>query len=194
MQAYRALIWAFMSLLVWLSMTAPSGAQVQCTPKTQAQLLAAFSDNTHPSGITPQTMRNFVCSTSVPGGPLNLPSWATTGRPTAPAQGAFGFNTTLNTTEVWTGSTWLGNSVFAGGTVPGATIFTAAGTGVAVTNNATIGGTLTVDGELTVSAGATTINGNLTVSNMIVTAMPTSCTGQTVGTLWNNGFTVGICH
>lgn len=37
-------------------------AQIACTPQTQSQLLTSFSDNAAKSSITPQTMRNLVCS------------------------------------------------------------------------------------------------------------------------------------
>lgn len=40
----------------------PARAQLGCTALTQAQILSSFSDNVPSGGITPQTMRNFVCS------------------------------------------------------------------------------------------------------------------------------------
>jgi hypothetical protein len=46
-----------------------------------------------------------------------------------------------------------------GGTVTGATTFSAAGAGLAVTNNATIGGTLGVTGLITATGGVTSPNG-----------------------------------
>jgi hypothetical protein len=36
-----------------------------------------------------------------------FPSWSTAGRPTSPATGQVGYNTTLNTLETYNGTTWV---------------------------------------------------------------------------------------
>lgn len=54
--------------IVGLAAFAGSGnAQTSCTVKTQNQLLQSFSDNAPAGSITPGTLRNFVCSTSLVG-------------------------------------------------------------------------------------------------------------------------------
>lgn len=54
---------------------APAMAQTSCTAQSQAQLLTSFSDAAAPGSITPQTLRNFVCSTTglLPAGVVQLP-------------------------------------------------------------------------------------------------------------------------
>ena len=45
-----------------LLLPVPADAQVQCTVLTEPQLLVSFSDLSQPASITPQALRNFVCS------------------------------------------------------------------------------------------------------------------------------------
>lgn len=50
----------------------PALAQTQCTIQTQAQLLAEFSDLAPPGSITPQLLRNFICtSLNLATGPIS---------------------------------------------------------------------------------------------------------------------------
>lgn len=68
---------ALAALVALVALATPTVARAQqaCTPQTQAQLLAAFSDSAPPGSITPQVMRNFVCSTVTPA----LEAWTTPG-------------------------------------------------------------------------------------------------------------------
>ncbi len=58
--AGRLLIWS--AGVVLLAAPKAAEAQVQCTAMSEALLLQAFSDTAAPAGITPQTMRNLICS------------------------------------------------------------------------------------------------------------------------------------
>ena len=101
-------------IAVALALAIPARSQfvpgTACLVQTQAQLLAEFGDFVGVGAITPQIMRNFVCS---------VPTLAT-----------------------------------GGGGPPGPGVFT-----------------------------------TLQVINLAP-----NCVGQPPGTLWNNGFTVGVCH
>lgn len=56
-----------------------------------------------------------------------FPSWTTAARPTSPATGQTGFNTTLGILETYNGTTWLSSSIPAPATA-GNVVFTADGT------------------------------------------------------------------
>ena len=68
-------------------MGAPLGAHAQtsCTVQTQSQLLSAFSDSVPAGSITPQTMRDFVCSTLLAVPPLPLVPYTVATLPTSNA-------------------------------------------------------------------------------------------------------------
>lgn len=53
---------AVFGLSFGLLVTGSSFAQTSCIPQSQTQLLLAFSDSSPAGSITPQVMRNFVCS------------------------------------------------------------------------------------------------------------------------------------
>lgn len=165
-------IWDYVPAgLVWR--TNQSGGNVIGSPpvdftmRTQAQLLASFSDAIGPDGITPKSMRDFVGSTVTmnPGGvppsaPLPLPGWTTATRPTGMVGPCIGFNYDLQTLDMWDdqAGVWV-NPAFNGGTVTNPAYFV----------------------------------GGITVTGPIVFDFPTSCSGQVSGQLWNNGQTVSIC-
>ena len=54
-------LWLFLGL--FLGIFGSVKAQTSCTVQSQAQLLQAFSDNAPTKSITPQVLRNLVCST-----------------------------------------------------------------------------------------------------------------------------------
>lgn len=56
-----------------------------------------------------------VDGTSVMSDALNFDNWTTAGRPSSPAVGATGFNTTTGYLESWNGSTWVDYSAGSGG-------------------------------------------------------------------------------
>ncbi len=58
--------------LVWLVAALPAHAQTACTPKTSQQLLQSFSDNSPAGSITPQILRNFVCSVPLGAPPASV--------------------------------------------------------------------------------------------------------------------------
>lgn len=141
---------------------------VDFTMRTQAELLASFSDAIGPDGITPKSMRDFVGSTVTmnPGGvppsaPLPLPGWTTATRPTGMVGPCIGFNYTLNQLDMWNDQTqsWV-NPAWTGG---------------AVNNPAAFYGAVSFYGPV------------------IAPVLQDTCTAQQVGTLWNNGNTVSVC-
>jgi len=108
----RRLIVAF---LLTIGAAAGAHAQTGCTIQTKAQLLNAMADNTAQYGLTPQVLRNFVCSVTSLG-----------------AGGSLG-NTTISGTLGVTGATSLSSlgtsgNVGVGGTlgVNGSATFTGA--------------------------------------------------------------------
>ena len=105
---------------------------------------------------------NVLSSTSV--GPTNPGQWTTSARPSAPALGAFGYNTTTNGFEYWNGSGWIAWSGGGGGGVTSVSIATANGFG-----GSSSGGSTPV---LTITTGVTGI----------VKGNGTSITNATAGT------------
>lgn len=85
---------------------------------------------------------------TIAGGAFSLLNWATSDRPSSPATGALGYNTTLGSPEWWSGSAWQQPLPLSGGTITGPLTLNGSGTGLSVTNNASVGGTLTVTGDL----------------------------------------------
>lgn len=165
-------IWSYVPAgSVWRTNGSPGNVigspPVDFTMRTQAELLASFSDAIGPDGITPKSMRDFVGSTVTmnPGGvppsaPLPLPGWTTATRPTGMVGPCIGFNYDLQTLDMWDdqAGVWV-NPSFNGGTVTGNTTF----------------------------VGATYFAGQ------VVVTFPNTCAAVAPGTLWNNGQTVGIC-
>jgi len=93
------------------------------------------------------------------------------------AEGAIWAHTTTAVCQVYIAGAWVSMSYLplAGGTVTGATTFSAASTALTVTNNALISGTITV-------TGATTLNGagtGLTVTNNALVSGTLTVTGAT---------------
>jgi hypothetical protein len=158
-------------LALWLLLAAPAWAQnldglpqagVGTTPPVTSSTIVPLCVGNTTSGVpgTCIVARTTASAlTGNPTGPINLPVWTTATRPAPPIAGTFGFNTTVGSTEFWTGSAWQSgtSASFLGGVVPNASQFTASGTALSVTNNETIGGTLGV-------TGATTLAGALTLS------------------------------
>jgi hypothetical protein len=54
--------WWLAGTVAFVAASSPAVAQVQCSVLSEAILLTSFSDNIGPGGITPQSLRNFVCS------------------------------------------------------------------------------------------------------------------------------------
>lgn len=54
------------AVILCLGLHHTAKAQTSCAVQTQAQVLASFADNVPAGAITPQTMRNFVCSVFTP--------------------------------------------------------------------------------------------------------------------------------
>ena len=123
-------------------------AQTDCAVLSQQQLLTLFSDAVPAAGITPLTMRDLVCSTLNAANPTAA-SLAVTGNATIGGTLGVTSSTTLANTQVngtlgTTGATSLttgGGATMVGGTlaVTGPTTLSGAGTGLTVTNNATLG-------------------------------------------------------
>lgn len=90
---------------------------------------------------------------------------------------------TLNSSDVTTalGYTPLASTGTNPLTIAGPLTLSGTGTGLTVTNNATVSGSLNV-------VGTTTMSGGVAVANL-----PTSCTNQPTGILWNNGNVLSVC-
>ena len=115
------------------------------------------------------------------GGTLNVTGAVTTGALTASSftntgllTASNGFTVTTGTITLPSGSVANASLVSAVPTLAGANTFSNAGTAIAVTNNATIGGTLSVTGAITTGA--------LTASSATSTGLLTASNGLTVTT------------
>jgi hypothetical protein len=79
----------------------------------------------------------------------------------------------------------------AGGTVTGGTTFSGSGTGLAVTNNATIGGTLGVTGAATFSGGLTgALTGHASLDFPLTGGSTITGNVLTTQTVFANGFSI----
>jgi hypothetical protein len=140
---------------------------VDFTMMTQAQLLAQFSDAIGPDGITPRSMRNFVGST-VTMNPGGIPPAAPLPLP--------GWTTATRPTGMvgpCIGFNYDLNTLDMWNDQTQSWV-----------NPAFNGGNVDY---------ATSMLGGLSVQGPFIANLPTTCSGQASGTLWNNGNTVSIC-
>lgn len=187
-----------------------ANAQTACVPQTRTQLLNSFADNVPPASITPQTMRNLVCS--VLNLNLNLvgQSLALSGgvSPVLSTPGVIvdgSGNTTVNTLQV-SGSGSLainspGFSVNSSGNITGLAITgtSIAGTSLTITGGtsalAAITGTTLVLGT-TISAGAAGFlvdaTGNVTALSLTGGSGALAIAAATTGTVSIGNVTGGV--
>lgn len=88
-------------------------------------------------------------------GSFSLPGYASTNRPISTA-GEVIWETDTNRLSVFDGAAWHRHVRLEGDTVTGALILSASGTALSVTNNVSIGGALSVAGQITLSDLPTT--------------------------------------
>lgn len=81
------MIRALLAAVGFLAVAGVAQAQTSCSTLPQATVLSTLSDNAAAGSITPQTIRNVVCST--------LPALAAAGQVQAPTTSPFTFTSTV---------------------------------------------------------------------------------------------------
>lgn len=137
-------------------------SKIQWTPQQWRQAWGTKADLIHPT-FNGATITNY----------MTIPSWSSGTRPATAAVGSLGINTTSGTLDLYTSAGWANGSSFTGGSIPNATSI---GNTLGVTGAVSLSSTLGVSGAATLSGTGTglAVSNNQTIGGVLELSAGTS--------------------